>query len=76
MTHTSLVVKDMTWRLYGEYLVAFKGDAYRDRVFTYIEQEDTPRPLMFQIDLLREEDFHKIDLLHKNSCFAAFGAIK
>jgi len=45
-------------------------------VFAYIEGEDTPRPLVYQLDLLREAGFAEVDVLHKNSCFAAFGALK
>jgi len=45
-------------------------------VFAYVEQEDSPRPLLFQLDLLRDVGFREIEVLHKNSCFAAFGAIK
>jgi len=48
----------------------------RDHVFDYIAQEDSPRPLMFQIDLLRSVGFSNVEILHKNSCFAAFGGIK
>ena len=66
----------MMWQRYGEYLAAFKGDAYREQVFAYIAQEDTPRSLLFQIDLLRQVGFQDVELLHKNSCFAAFGARK
>ena len=40
------------WRRYGEYLTQAKDEAYRDQVFGYIEEEDTPRPLSFQLDLL------------------------
>jgi len=76
ITHTNPVVQQMMWRRYGEYLSAFKGDEYRDQVFAYIDQEDTPAPLMYQIDLLREAGFRDIELLHKNSVFAAFGAVK
>jgi tRNA (cmo5U34)-methyltransferase len=76
VTHTTPAVQSLMWRRYGEYLSAFKGDEYRDHVFAYIEQEDTPRPLMFQIDTLRAAGFRDVELLHKNSCFAAFGAIK
>src|SRR6266481_3300 len=61
---------------YGEYLSRFKGEAYRDQVFAYVEKEDTPRPLMFQLDLLREVGFNQVEVLHKNACFAAFGAVK
>ncbi len=74
--HTTPSVQTMMWQRYGEYLTAFKGEAYRDHVFGYIEQEDTPRPLLFQLDLLREVGFGEAELLHKNSCFAAFGAIR
>jgi len=61
---------------YGEYLIQFKDEAYRDHVFAYVEREDTPRPLMFQLDLLREVGFNQVEVLHKNVCFAAFGAVK
>lgn len=63
-------------RRYGEYLTQLKDEAYRDQVFAYIEKEDTPRSLMFQLDLLREVGFFHVDVLHKNTCFAAFGAVK
>ena len=74
--HSSPAVQSLMWERYGEYLTAFKGAEYRDHVFAYVEQEDTPRPLMFQIDLLRSAGFTEVEILHKNSCFAAFGAIK
>jgi tRNA (cmo5U34)-methyltransferase len=76
ISHSLPEVQQLMWQRYGEYLSAFKGDDYRDHVFAYIDQEDTPRPLLFQIDLLREAGFRDVDLLHKNSCFAAFGARK
>ena len=71
-----LAVQELMWRRYGEYLTAFRGEAYRDHVFAYVEKEDTPRPLAFQLDLLREVGFGPADVLHKNGCFAAFGAVK
>lgn len=61
---------------YGEYLTRFKDASYRDQVFAYVAKEDTPRPLIFQLDLLREVGFRQIEVLHKNVCFAAFVAIK
>jgi tRNA (cmo5U34)-methyltransferase len=64
------------WNRYGEYLVGFKGEAYRNHVFAYVDKEDTPRPLMYQLDLLRAVGFGTVEVLHKNVCFAAFGAIK
>jgi tRNA (cmo5U34)-methyltransferase len=61
---------------YGDYLVGFKGEAYRDEVFAYVAKEDTPRPLMFQLELLRAVGFERVDVLHKTACFAAFGGVK
>ena len=53
-----------------------KDEAYRDEVFAYVTQEDTPKPLMFQIDLLRHVGFSNVEVLYKNSVFAAFGGRK
>ncbi len=64
------------WRRYGEYLAELKDEAYRDHVFAYIEQEDTPRSLPDQLNDLKMAGFGLLDVLHVNSTFAAFGAIK
>ncbi|OWK41788.1 class I SAM-dependent methyltransferase [Fimbriiglobus ruber] len=69
-------IQQLMWRQYGEFLSRQQGDAYRDRVYAYVEKEDTPRPLMYQLDLLREVGFSAVEVLHKNLCFAAFGGIK
>jgi tRNA (cmo5U34)-methyltransferase len=69
-------VQTLMWNRYGEYLASLKDGEYRDHVFSYIEKEDTQRPLMFQLDLLRAVGFETVDVLHKNSAFAAFGAVK
>lgn len=61
---------------YGEYLSAQKGDEYREMVFSYIEKEDTPRSILFQVDTLREVGFSAVEILHKNSVFAAFGGMR
>ncbi|WP_028584500.1 class I SAM-dependent methyltransferase [Desulfogranum mediterraneum] len=61
---------------YGAYLGTQGGAAYRDKVFAYISREDSPRPVTFQLDLLRRVGYSQVELLHKNACFAAFGAIK
>jgi len=74
--HALPPVQAAMWRRYGDYLVQLKGEAYRDHVFAYIAHEDTPRPLLYQIDLLREEGFEQVEILHKHNCFAAFGAVK
>ena len=40
------------------------------------ESEDTPRPLTYQLDLMKQVGFTKTIVLHKHFNFAAFGAIK
>ncbi len=72
-THALRRVKQ---RRYSEYLVELGGEAYRDKVFAYIDREDSPRSLTYQLDLLRRVGFTDIEVLHKRACFAAFGAIK
>ncbi|KGE15919.1 class I SAM-dependent methyltransferase [Sphingobacterium deserti] len=67
-----LIFKDY----YGEYLTGLEDEAYRDHVFDYIEKEDTPKDLMYQLDLLRRVGFRQVDILHKNLCFASFVGIK
>jgi tRNA (cmo5U34)-methyltransferase len=74
--HEPPVLDQLMWQRYGEYLTELKGPAYRDHVFAYVEAEDTPRPLAWQLDRLREAGFGSVEVLHKNVCFAAFGGIK
>lgn len=74
--HSDDRVQALMWDRYGLYLSELKDKEYRDQVFAYITREDTPRSLMFQLDLLRLAGFNEVEVLHKNSCFAAFGAIK
>jgi tRNA (cmo5U34)-methyltransferase len=74
--HRPAALQQMMWERYGDYLAALKGPEYRDQVFAYIQREDTPRPLVWQLDRLRQAGFAAVEVLHKNTCFAAFGAIK
>jgi tRNA (cmo5U34)-methyltransferase len=69
-------VGQLLWERYGEYLTRLKDAAYREEVFAYVKYEDSPRPLLFQCELLKEVGFESVDVLHKNSCFAVFGAVK
>ena len=76
VAHDHPAVHAMMWKQFGAYLSGLKGDDYRDHVFAYIEQEDTPRSLVYQLDMLREAGFTAVEVLHKNGPFAAFGAIR
>jgi len=76
VSHEIDAVQAIMWERYGDYLADFKGEQYREQVFAYVDREDSPRPVLFQCELLRGAGFRKIDILHKNTCFAAFGACK
>ena len=76
VSHETDSVHNMMWARYGEYLVSIGGESYREKVFDYVDKEDSPRPATYQLDLLRRVGFAHVELLHKNSTFAAFGAIK
>ena len=74
--HDNSRIESMMWDRYGEYLTSVGGQEYKEQVFDYIDKEDTPRSVTYQLDLLKQVGFHDVDILHKNSCFAAFGAVK
>lgn len=69
-------IHELMWNRYGDYLESHGGAEYREAVFAYIDKEDSPRPVTYQLDMLRKVGFSHVDILHKNSTFAAFGAIK
>ena len=74
--HETEPVHSLMWEIYGEYLRSVGGNDYKREVFEDIDRQDSPRPVTYQLDLLRKVGFNHIELLHKNACFAAFGAIK
>ncbi|MEM9645959.1 MAG: class I SAM-dependent methyltransferase [Planctomycetota bacterium] len=76
VAHETGPVHELMWDRYGDYLAELGGDDYRRKVFEYIDLEDSPRPVTYQLDLMRRVGFRHVEILHKNSCFAAFGAIK
>lgn len=74
--HENTNVQKIMWNRYSDYLIESSSIEARDRCFEEIEAEDTPRPLTYQLELLRRVGFRQIDVLHKNSCYATFGAVK
>lgn len=74
--HESEAVQALMWERYAAYLEGLGGEAYRQAVFDTIDREDSPRPLTYQLALLRRVGFRQVEVLHKNVCFAAFGAVK
>lgn len=75
-TFESPEVQAVMWARYGEYLETLGGAAYREKVFAYIDREDSPRSLPFQLKLLEEVGFSGWDVLHRNSVFACYLGIK
>jgi tRNA (cmo5U34)-methyltransferase len=61
---------------YARHLESLGGESYRDKVLEYVEKEDSPRSLNFQLNLLKQVGFRHWEILHKNGSFAAFGGIK
>jgi tRNA (cmo5U34)-methyltransferase len=67
---------EYTWERYGDYLEEIGGKEYRQKVLDYVAKEDSPRSMNFQLDLMKQVGFRKVEILHKNICFGAFGGIK
>ena len=70
--HQHQAIHDAMWERYGKHLESIGGSSYREKVFDYIDVEDTPRSLSYQMELMKKVGFTTFDVLHKNSCFAAF----
>lgn len=75
-THDIPSVQKILWGKYGEYLTQLKDEAYRDHVFDYVGKEDSPRPMSYQLRLLDKIGFSHVEILHKNTVFGAYVAIK
>ena len=74
-------VQGMMQRSYAEYLSGLKGGGeagakYAADVFAYVEEEDTPRSLGYQLGLMGRVGFEGVEVLHKNGLFAAFGGVR
>jgi len=69
-------LNDYVWGLYGDYLEGLGGPDYRQNVLDYVQKEDSPRSMNYQLDLMKRVGFRQVEILHKNICFGAFGGIK
>ena len=76
ITQDSEILNDYTWERYGDYLEDLGGKDYRKKVLDYVDKEDSPRSMNYQLDLMKKLGFSKVEILHKNMCFGAFGGIK
>jgi len=76
VTQDTDVLNNYTWEKYGDYLEKLGGPDYRAKVLAYVEKEDSPRSLNYQLDLMKNVGFKSVEILHKNMCFAAFAGIR
>lgn len=76
ITHDSESLNRLFYQKYSDYLDTLGGPDYRKKVLDYVAYEDTPRSLNYQTELLKKVGFNQVEVLHKNSYFAAFGGVK
>ena len=76
IAHDNIEVNAFIWEQYGDYLENSGGRNYKLKVFDYIEKEDSPRSLNYQMQLMKKTGFKHVEILHKNLCFAAYCGIK
>ena len=76
VAHENPAIQVQLWARYCRYLEGMGGIPYRDKVFAYVAKEDTPTPVTFQLEVMRQAGFTRLDVLHKNACFAAFGGTR
>jgi tRNA (cmo5U34)-methyltransferase len=76
LSHESPGVESIMTDRYADHLKRTGDEAYVKKVFAYIAEEDSPVPITYQIDRLREAGFSKADVLHKNAAFGAYVGIR
>lgn len=76
ITQETDAVNEYTWERYGDYLESVDGKEYRKKVLDYVDKEDSPRSMTYQLELMKKVGFNMTEILHKNMCFGAFGGIK
>lgn len=76
ITQENPILDAYTWERYGDYLENIGGKEYRQKVLDYVDKEDSPRSMSYQLELMKKVGFSSTEILHKNMCFGAFGGIK
>ncbi len=76
VTHKNTQINNLQRQGWGNHLESFQGAEYRDLVLEFSECEDSPTPLLWQMNLLTEVGFKEVDILYKRYCFAIYYASK
>ena len=58
---------------YGAYLESLDGADFRQKVFDYIHHEDSPRPVTWQLDRLRQAGFDGVSCCIRIACSRRLG---
>ncbi len=74
--HENDAIENVQKNRYAEYLISAHDDEFQKRVFENIDRSDSPETLSFLMRSLEEIGFRSIDILHKNTVFAALVARK
>ena len=74
--HDTPSLDSLFTKQFSDHLDKIGGPEYRKKVLDYVDHEDSPRSLNFQLGLLKKVGFTYVELLHKNGNVAAFGAVK
>jgi tRNA (cmo5U34)-methyltransferase len=69
-------IQQMIWNRFGQHLESIGGPDYREKVLAYVEKEDSPRSLLFQLGLLRQVGLSQVDVLHRNGVNACYFTVK
>jgi len=76
VSHENEPIQELFWEQYAEFLISLGGESFQKQLFKKIDKEDSPRPVTYQLELLRKVGFAQVELLHKHGSFAAFGGVK
>ncbi|MGN6726635.1 MAG: class I SAM-dependent methyltransferase [Tepidisphaeraceae bacterium] len=71
VSHEGPAVEAMMKARHADYLRGIGGEAFVQKVFDYIDEEDSPWPVTFQLKTLVDAGFSGGDILHKNGPMAA-----
>lgn len=76
ISHTNSKIEASQKERWAKHLEAFRGEKFRNFALEFSSREDSPRPLLYQIGLLQKAGFREVEILHKNSVFAAYYGLK
>jgi tRNA (cmo5U34)-methyltransferase len=74
--HDHEKINQAAWKGYWDYLYGAGGEELKQWVFEQIDKEDSPQTLNFQTNLMWKTGFENVEVLYRNSVFAAFVGVK